>query len=75
MAFFIYENWQAGPHKAVLHIGNCGFCKEGHGLAGGSDPKHGEWHGPYLTLADAKFAQKQLNVEVLKECRCVEIFK
>ena len=26
MNFYIYENWQAGPRKAVIHVGNCGFC-------------------------------------------------
>lgn len=71
MAFFIYENWQAGPHKAVLHTGTCGSCKEGRGLAGGSDPSHGQWHGPYATLEDARAAQNQLTVQVRKDCRCI----
>lgn len=71
MRFFIYENWQAGPHKAVIHAGSCGYCKEGHGLAGGSDPGHGKWHGPFNNLEDAHRAQALMTVDVRKECSCV----
>ena len=31
MAFYIYENWQAGPHKAVIHRGDCRYCNQGRG--------------------------------------------
>lgn len=72
MAYYIYENWQAGPHKAVVHIGSCGFCNNGLGLSGGSDPKHGKWHGPYETLSDAVDIQKGLRVDVGKECSCIK---
>jgi hypothetical protein len=71
MSFYIYENWQAGPHKAVLHNGSCGFCNNGQGLAGGSDPKHGTWHGPFPSLNEARVAQERMNVQVRSECRCV----
>lgn len=72
MSFFIYENWQAGPHKAVIHFGSCGFCNEGKGIAGGYDPNHAHWHGPYPTLDNArKVSQSISNVVVRKECRCV----
>lgn len=71
MAYFIYENWQAGPHKAVLHTGSCAFCKDGQGLAGGSDPKHGQWHGPFGSLAEARTWHKEMRVAVHKECRCI----
>src|SRR5258706_12717406 len=27
--YYIYENWAAGPHKAVLHRGSCGQCIAG----------------------------------------------
>ena len=70
--FYIYENWQAGPHKAVLHRGSCSFCKDGQGLSGGSDPKHGKWHGPFDTLLNARRSQLGLDVAVRKECGCVE---
>lgn len=71
MSYYIYENWQAGPYKAVLHCGSCAFCNKGRGLAGGTDPKHGKWHGPYSNLHAARVAQVALHPKVLKECRCV----
>src|SRR5437867_6205781 len=29
--YYVYENWSAGPHKAVLHRGSCGQCNAGKG--------------------------------------------
>ncbi len=69
--YYIYENWQAGPHKAVVHIGSCGYCNEGKGRAGGYDPAHARWHGPYETLELARSQQSRLPVAERKECRCV----
>ena len=70
--FYIYENWQAGPHKAIIHRGSCGHCKDGHGSAGGSDPKHGKWHGPYATLHIAQSVSAGLpGVVVRRGHRCV----
>ncbi len=76
MAFYIYENWQAGPHKAVIHLGSCGFCKEGQGRAGGYDPRHAEWHGPFSTVKEARIASNTLSEVVnRKDCRrCVSCF-
>ncbi len=73
MAFFIYENWQAGPHKAVIHVGSCGHCDEGKGRSGGTyDPKHGEWHGPYHSLEEARAVTRKLpGVVERREDRCV----
>src|SRR5215469_8736750 len=51
--FYIYENWQAGPRKAVIHKGSCGHCNDGNGVSGGYDPKHAKWHGPFESLAAA----------------------
>jgi len=48
--FWIYENWQTGPHKAVIHREECGHCNQGDGVRGGSDPSHGQWHGSYETV-------------------------
>jgi hypothetical protein len=75
MAFFIYENWQAGPHKAVIHEGSCGYCNEGKGRAGGYDPAHAEWHGPINDLAEARRIQNSMKVVERKECRCVDGLK
>lgn len=71
MAYYIYENWQAGPHKAVIHNGSCGFCNEGQGRAGGYDPSHAKWHGPFATVESARLEQNRMQVKVRKECRCV----
>jgi hypothetical protein len=72
MSYYIYENWQAGPHKAVVHRGSCGYYKDGRGVRGGTDPRHGRWHGPYSSLDAARQAAGRLaNVVVQTECRCV----
>jgi len=72
MEFFVYENWQAGPHKAVLHRSNCGQCNHGKGRPSGHDPAHAQWHGPYLTLTDGRHAlQSMPNVLIRSECKCV----
>ena len=72
MDYYIYENWQAGPHKTVIHIGSCGFCKDGKGRAGGYDPKHAQWHGPFPTLEFARIVSQKLDgILIHKECHCV----
>ena len=73
MSFHVYENWQAGPHKAVFHRGDCGFCNNGEGLSGGRyDPDYGKWHGPFSTLDDAKVFERSLSgVVVRRQCRCI----
>ena len=75
MAFFIYENWQAGPHKMVIHYGSCGFCNEGTGRSrGGYDPSHARWHGPFATLHDARRESESRMVPDRRECACVARF-
>ncbi|MGA9056918.1 MAG: hypothetical protein WB763_10450 [Terriglobia bacterium] len=71
MSFYIYENWQAGPHKAAIHVGNCGFCNYGKGRGGGYDPRHAKWHPHYQQLPAARAAAASLPVVVVKLCRCV----
>jgi len=71
MSFFIYENWRAGTHKAVLHRDDCGYCKFGAGLSGGTNPRNGSWHGPYISLSVATRAQQQLPVNLRKPCPCI----
>mgnify|MGYP003665872828 CR=1 FL=1 len=71
MGFYIYENWQAGPRKAVIHDGACAFCNDGVGRAGGYDPAHATWHGPYKSLEIARSRQKAMDVKVRRECRCL----
>lgn len=70
--FYIYENWQAGPRKAVIHRGSCGHCNDGSGKAGGYNRNHAQWHGPYDTLQDARAASNALrNIVNRSECACV----
>ncbi len=55
MSFWVYENWQAGPHKAVIHAQACGFCNDGKGRSEGDyDRRHAEWRGPFQTLGEAQ---------------------
>lgn len=71
-SYYVYHNWQAGPSKAVIHRGSCGYCKDGHGRAGGYDPAHARWSKSFPTLADAHNFADQLNTEVApRECRCI----
>ena len=70
--FYIYENWQAGPHKAIIHSGSCGHCNDGRGRAGGYDPSHARWHGPFDSFDEAKEVRARIpGVVNRKECRCV----
>jgi 4-hydroxy-tetrahydrodipicolinate synthase len=70
--FFIYENWAAGPHKAILHRASCGQCSSGKGRPVGHDANHSRWHGPYGNLAAAREATHQMpGVLIRSECKCV----
>jgi len=70
--FFIYENWAAGPHKIVVHRGNCGQCSHGKGRPAGHDATHARWHGPYATLTEARStAHAMTGVLIRSECKCV----
>jgi hypothetical protein len=71
MAFWIYENWQAGPHKAVIHAGACGYCKDGRGRSGkGTNPAYGRWLGPFETLAEAEARAATLPAHDVTTHRC-----
>jgi hypothetical protein len=70
--FFVYENWLAGPHKIVLHRGNCGQCNHGKGRPAGHDANHARWHGPYASLSEARdVAHNMPGVLIRSECRCI----
>jgi hypothetical protein len=71
-SFFVYENWAAGPHKAVLHRANCGQCNSGKARPTGHSPNHARWHGPYPSLSDAREVTQTLaNVLIRSECKCI----
>jgi 4-hydroxy-tetrahydrodipicolinate synthase len=70
--FYVYENWAAGPHKAILHRASCGQCSSGKGRPAGHDPNHSRWHGPYSNLAEGREASHQMpGVLIRSECKCV----
>ncbi len=70
--FFVYENWAAGPHKAVLHRSTCGQCNSGKGRPTGHDANHSRWHGPYGTANEAREASHHMaGVLIRSECKCV----
>ncbi|HEX3740367.1 MAG TPA: 4-hydroxy-tetrahydrodipicolinate synthase [Terriglobales bacterium] len=71
-AFFVYENWASGPHKAVLHRSTCGQCSNGKARPAGHSANHARWHGPYPTLTDAREVTHTLpNVLIRSECKCI----
>ena len=71
-SFFVYENWSAGPHKAVLHRSACGQCNSGKARPAGHSPNHAQWHGPYATLAEARQTTQTLpSVLIRSECKCI----
>lgn len=70
--FYIYENWHAGPHKAVLHRASCGQCNAGKGRPAGHDANHARWHGPFASLAEARETSQQMpGVLIRSECKCI----
>jgi len=70
--FYVYENWAAGPHKAILHRASWGQCSSGKGRPAGHDPNHSRWHGPYGNLGEAREATHQMpGVLIRSECKCV----
>jgi 4-hydroxy-tetrahydrodipicolinate synthase len=70
--FYVYENWAAGPHKAILHRASCGQCSSGKGRPTGHDPNHSRWHGPYGNVVGAREATHQMpGVLIRSECKCV----
>ena len=68
MAYYIYENWRARGHRAMIHQGACHCCNDGTGVRGGYDPQNAEWHGPFPTLEAARAHQRRLNAKKREEC-------
>ena len=73
MKFYIYENWQAGPHRAVVHVGSCTFCRDGKGPHNAPDSPNGQCHGPFTTAELARTAAARISG--LKEQRDCGICK
>lgn len=45
--YYIYENWQAGPRKAVIHRADCGHCNNGRGRSKG-DSERGDGRALFI---------------------------
>lgn len=43
MSYWIYENWRAHGHHAMIHRAECGHCNDGSGQRGGTRPDNGKW--------------------------------
>lgn len=54
--YWVYENWRAQGHKAVVHRSTCAFCNDGAGLSGGTRSDNGRWLGAFEAEEDAKAA-------------------
>ena len=74
MNYYIYENWQAGPHKAVIHKADCRFCNNGQGLLKDYDRSHADWHGPFNNLEEAKTYSQNLE-NIIKHKVCLHCLK
>ena len=69
MSYYIYENWRAGLHKAVIHVGDCRYCNHGQGrLDGQYDRDNAEWSGPFSDLETARRRQKTMRAKEKTEC-------
>src|SRR5258708_1969214 len=70
--FYVYENWAAGPHKAILHRASCGQCTSAKGRPTAHDPNHSPCHAPYSNLPRSRAATHQMpGVLIRSECKCV----
>lgn len=62
MGWWVYENWTAEQGgKAIIHDGNCSFCREGKGIHKEDSGRNGKWHGPFENREDAYFQAKKMN--------------
>jgi len=71
--YYVFESWQAGPRKTVLHRSTCGSCRNGKGRPSKeNDESRSNWHGPFNTLDEARDASRTLiGVLIRSECKCV----
>ena len=53
MPYYIYENWSAQHPNAVLHDGECVYCRDGKAAPFGLGPEHGKWDGLFEELSES----------------------
>jgi 4-hydroxy-tetrahydrodipicolinate synthase len=72
LAFYVYESWQAGPRRTILHRSSCNSYRNGRGRTGSPDAAYAHWHGPYPTVQEARNISRGLQgVLIRSECKCV----
>jgi len=71
--FFVFESWQAGPRKTIVHRSTCGSCRNGKGRPSNErDESRSSWHGPFPTIEEARHASRNMaGVLIRSECKCV----
>jgi len=69
--YWVYENWRARGHKAVIHLDECGFCNNGRGVTTGTRPDNGRWKGPFPSPETARHVAERTGGNV-KICRCLD---
>ncbi len=69
MSFYVYENWIID--KAIVHRGECSWCKDGRGVHGRNTTNSSIWHGPFATAGEALATAKSRKRERTDACaRC-----
>jgi hypothetical protein len=64
--YYVYDNRTI--NKAIVHFGSCTFCRDGRGLHGTGATRNSEWHGPYVTAAEALARAKACKRERTDAC-------
>jgi hypothetical protein len=69
MAFYVYEN--RINDQAIVHRGDCSWCKQGRGVHGRNTTNSSIWHGPFATAREALATAKAQNRDRTDGCsRC-----
>lgn len=69
MAFYVYEN--RINSEAIVHRGECSFCKEGRGVHGRNTTNSSSWLGPFATADEALATARSRQRERTDAClRC-----
>lgn len=68
--FYVHENWTID--KAIVHRGDCSFCKRGQGIHANAGGRNSKWHGSFdgadLALTAAR-AMKRTRTEGCRVCQ------
>jgi hypothetical protein len=64
--FWIYENWV--HDYATVHVADCPHCNQGRGTQGSTSNANSEWHGPFVTFAEAEAKAARTNRRDIRRC-------